>query len=102
MASLSAPPDASALAIFSAKPLGAASVLPFWNPFFTLEASCLKTVEKEQMKLREYAQLLEDDEKSQILSQLDANMDALRSASPDAKKVMNKAFMTSRSMRGRK
>jgi Ca-activated chloride channel homolog len=62
----------------------------------------LKTVENEQAKLRQYAQLLEHDEKHKLLSQLDANVDILRSASPDAKKVMNQAFMTSRSMRGRK
>jgi Ca-activated chloride channel family protein len=85
-----------------AEQMQAAQVLHYSRAAQIGSALELKTVEKEQLKLREYAELLEDEEKHKLLSQLESNINILRSASPDAKKVMNKAFMTSRSMRGRK
>jgi len=85
-----------------AEQMQAAQVLHYSRAAQIGNSSELKKVENEQMKLREYAQLLEEDEKRKLLSQLEANIDILRRASPEAKKVMSQAFMTSRSMRGRK
>ncbi len=82
-----------------AEQMQAAQVLHYSRAFQIGDPSGIKTVEQEQSKLREYAELLADDDKKQLLSKLETNFDMLRSASPDAKRVVNQAFQTSRSMR---
>jgi len=85
-----------------AEQMQAAQILSFSRASQKRDTAALGRVEQERSKLLQYAELLEDEDKRHILSRLENNFDVLRSASPEAKNVMNQAFMTSRSMRGRK
>ena len=85
-----------------AEQMQAAQLLNFSRASQRRDPAALNLVEQERSKLQQYAELLEDEDKRQVLSRLEKNFDVLRSASPEAKNLMNQAFMTSRSMRGRK
>lgn len=90
------------VALRIAEQMQATQILSFSRASQKRDPAALDRVEQERSKLLEYVELLEEEDKHHLLSRFEKNFDVLRSASPDAKNVLNQAFMTSRSMRGRK
>lgn len=84
-----------------AEQMQAVQVLNYSKAFHKGDPSELQTIEQEQSRLRQYTQLLDEDDKQQVLHKLDSSFSAVKSDSPFAKNAIHQAFMTSRSMRGR-
>lgn len=77
----------------------AAQVLQYSRAFNRSDPDEQNRVEAERLKLRDYLKLLDTDIAQQMTVELDADVNAIRSASPLSKKISSDAFRAQRFMR---
>jgi Mg-chelatase subunit ChlD len=77
----------------------AAQVLQYSRAFTRGDPDEQKRVEQERLRLRDYLNLLDDDIAQKMAGEMDAEVHAIRSASPLSKKIASDAYRAQRFMR---
>jgi predicted DNA-binding protein (UPF0251 family) len=77
----------------------AAQVMQYSRAFNRGDPDEQKRVEQERLRLRDYMNLLDDDIAQKMTLELDADVHAIRSASPLSKKIASDAYRAQRFMR---
>lgn len=85
-----------------ARQLHASQVLSYSRALSMQDEQALENVERERARLDDYLHLLDDQRRSQLSQEMQADIASLRTASPKAKEAVFAAYQQSRSMRGRK